>query len=62
MKTNVYVIDAIDMDGEWDEQIGYFETREQADAELIKLVEGDDKHDPREYFVRFISEKDFQNV
>jgi len=55
MKTNVYVIDAFDMDGEWDEQIGYFATRDEADAQLFKLVEGDDKHNPREYFVRFIS-------
>jgi hypothetical protein len=59
MKTNVYVIDAFDIDGEWDEQIGYFATRDEADSRLFKLIEGDDKHDPREYFVRFISEKDF---
>jgi len=48
---DVYLVRAYNEHGEWMDDMGTFETREQAEQCLIKSIEGDDKSDPWDFFI-----------
>lgn len=48
---DIYQIEVYDQDGHLVETIDGFETQEDAEACLLQCQEGDDKHDPMDYYI-----------